>query len=71
MIGEVSYDEVPKEMLMMVVKDADRDFIVKTIIEVARTGSKGAFGDGKIFVSPVEEMYTVSSGIKETSDGEK
>jgi nitrogen regulatory protein PII 1 len=32
----------------------------------ARTGEKGAFGDGKIFMSPVEEMYTISSGVKET-----
>lgn len=65
-IGDVTYDEVPKELLMMVVKDADRDFVVKTIIEEARTGEKGAFGDGKIFVSPVDEMYTVSSGVRET-----
>ena len=34
-------------------------------MESARTGAKGAFGDGKIFVSPVEEMYTISSGVKE------
>jgi nitrogen regulatory protein PII 1 len=51
----------------MVVKAKDKDFVIKTIIEEARTGSKGAFGDGKIFVSPVEEMYTVSSGVKETA----
>jgi nitrogen regulatory protein PII 1 len=69
-IGEVTYDEVPKELLMMVVKNADKDFVIKTIIEVSRTGSKGAFGDGKIFITPVEEMYTVSSGVKETSAGE-
>lgn len=66
-IGEVTYDEVPKELLMMVIKAKDKDFVIKTIIEEARTGSKGAFGDGKIFISPVEEMYTVSSGVKETS----
>ena len=70
-IGDVTYDEVPKELLMMVVKDKDKDFVIKTIIEEARTGSKGAFGDGKIFVSPVEEMYTVSSGVKETAAEEK
>ena len=70
-IGDVTYDEVPKELLMMVVKDADRDFVIKTIIDEARTGSKGAFGDGKIFVSPVEEMYTVSSGVKETTAEEQ
>jgi nitrogen regulatory protein PII 1 len=56
---------------MMVVKTSEKDFVIKTIIEESRTGSKGAFGDGKIFVSPVEEMYTVSSGIKETSAEEK
>jgi len=70
-IGEVTYDEVPKELLLMVIKDKDRDFVIKTIIEEARTGSKGAFGDGKIFVSPVDEMYTVSSGIRETGAEEE
>jgi nitrogen regulatory protein PII 1 len=66
-IGDITYDEIPKELLLMVVKDSDRDFVVKKIIEVARTG-KGSFGDGKIFVSPVEEVYTVSSGFKEPDD---
>ena len=69
-IGNVTYDELPKEMLMMVVKDRDKDFVVKTIIDTARTGDKGSFGDGKIFVSPVVESYTVSSGVKETSEQE-
>lgn len=68
-IGDVTYDEIPKEMLMFVVPDIDRDFVVKSVISTARTGEKGAFGDGKIFVSPVEEVYTVSSGVKETSGG--
>lgn len=67
-IGDVTYDEVPKELLMMVVKAKDKEFVIKTIMEVARTGSKGAFGDGKIFVSPVEEVYTVSSGVKEEAE---
>lgn len=65
-VGEVHYDELPKELLLTVIKNADKDFVIKTIIENARTGSEGAYGDGKIFVSPVEEVYTVSSGIKET-----
>jgi nitrogen regulatory protein PII 1 len=69
-IGDVTYDEIPKELLIMVVKDADRDFVVKKIMDMARTG-KGSFGDGKIFVSPVEEVYTVSSGIKEAPDDGK
>ncbi len=68
-IGDVTYDEIPKEMLMMVVKAADKDLVVKTVMENARTGSKGSFGDGKIFVSPVDEVYTVSSGVREAAEG--
>ena len=69
-IGEITYDEIPKELLLTVVQDQDRDFVIKTVIGAARTGTKGAFGDGKIFVSPVHEVYTISSGIRETSSGE-
>lgn len=64
-VGEVFYDEIPKEMLIMVVKDEDKDDVIKLVMKNARTGVKGAFGDGKIFVSPVEEVYTISSGINE------
>jgi len=65
-IGEIQYDEIPKVMLICVVDDKDKEFVIKTVMESARTGAKGAFGDGKIFVSPVEEMYTISSGVKES-----
>ncbi|MBI4963685.1 MAG: P-II family nitrogen regulator [Desulfomonile tiedjei] len=68
-IGEITYDEIPKELLITVVPNEDKDFVIKTVIKAARTGAKGAYGDGKIFVSPVEEVYTISSGIKETPDG--
>jgi len=68
-IGEITYDEIPKELLMTVVQDEDKDFVVKTVIKAARTGDKGAYGDGKIFVSQVDEIYTISSGIKETASG--
>lgn len=68
-IGEVTYDEIPKDLLMMVVPDSDKDLVIRTLMAAARTGDRGAFGDGKIFVSPVDEVYTVSSGVKETSSG--
>ncbi len=64
-VGDITYDELPKELLITVVKDEDKDFVVKTILEAAKTGNKGAFGDGKIFVSPVDEAYTISRGTKE------
>lgn len=68
-IGDITYDEIPKELLIMVVPDADKDLVIKTVMGAARTGAKGAFGDGKIFVSPVDSVYTVSSGVKETTTG--
>jgi len=64
-VGEIHYDELPKELLLTVIPDNDKDFVINTIMENARTGDKGAFGDGKIFVLPVEEVYTVSSGVRE------
>jgi len=64
-IGEITYDELPKVMLVTVVDAKDKDFVIETVMKAARSGDKGAFGDGKIFISPVEEMYTISSGVKE------
>nr|WP_156816794.1 P-II family nitrogen regulator [Desulfovibrio oxyclinae] len=66
-IGEVTYDEIPKTMLMSVVPEVDRDFVLDTIMKAARSGTKGAFGDGKIFISDVEDVFTISSGVKETA----
>lgn len=68
-IGQITYDEIPKALLMIVIDDKDKDFVIKTIMKAARSGDKGAFGDGKIFITGVEEMYTVSSGVKETGAG--
>jgi len=65
-VGEVTYDELPKELVFTVVKETDKELVVETILKAAKTGTKGAFGDGKVFVSDVEEVYTVSSGLKET-----
>ena len=45
----------------------NEDFLertVDTISAVARTGSSGAIGDGKIFVLPVEEVIRLSDTIR-------
>ena len=63
-VGEVFYDEIPKEILLIVVEDADKEDVVKIILKYARTGENGHFGDGRIFVSPVEEAYTISTKTK-------
>jgi nitrogen regulatory protein PII 1 len=64
-VGNITYDELPKELLIIGIKDADKDFVINTIMDSARSGEKGQFGDGKIFVTPVLETYTVSNGMKE------
>jgi len=55
-IDKIYYDELPKTMLLLVAEEEDTDKIISIINESAFTGS---FGDGKIFVSPVDEAYTV------------
>lgn len=64
-VGDVYYDEIPKEMLIVVVEDSDAQEVVDTIVSTARTSETGAYGDGKIFVSSVEKAYTVSTGKAE------
>jgi nitrogen regulatory protein PII 1 len=49
-------------MLLTIIEDKDKDFVIETILKEARTGSSGNFGDGKIFISTVEESYTISTG---------
>lgn len=55
-IDKIYYDELPKTMLLLVAEEDDTSKIIDIINESAFTGS---FGDGKIFVSSVEEAYTV------------
>jgi len=50
---------VPKRMLTMVVPDDAVSKIVKSIIKVNQTGKTG---DGKIFVSPIEDALRVRTG---------
>ncbi|AOY76603.1 P-II family nitrogen regulator [Clostridium formicaceticum] len=61
-VGDISYDEIPKNLLMFVCEDEYKDHVLEVIKRKAKTGEKGAFGDGKIFVSEVEDVYTISSG---------
>lgn len=59
-VGSVFYDELPKEMLMIVVDDGVEEKVCSLIIGTARTG-EGNFGDGRIFVTPIKKAYTISS----------
>ncbi len=61
-VGDIQYDEIPKEMLLLVVNDEDKDDVVKVVMRTARTGDNGNFGDGRIFISSVLDAYTISTG---------
>jgi len=58
-VGPIYYDELPKTLLMLVVEDENTKHAIQVIEDKARTGF---IGDGKIFVSPVEEAYTIRTG---------
>ncbi len=59
-IGGMVYDEIPKVLILVVIPDEEKEKVVKVVLSAARSGNDGTFGDGKIFVSPVEEAYTIS-----------
>lgn len=58
---EVLLNMIPKVKFELVVDDADVDAIVALIRATARTGE---VGDGKIFISPVEEVVRIRTGEK-------
>ena len=56
---EYVVDLLPKVRIVATVVDEDVDLVVSTIADVARTGR---IGDGKIFVSSIEEALRVRTG---------
>jgi nitrogen regulatory protein P-II 1 len=57
--AEYTIDLVPKVRLEIVVDDAMADDVVDTVIGAARTGK---IGDGKVWVSPVEDLVRIRTG---------
>ena len=57
--AEYTVDFLPKVKLEMVVADASVDLVVETIENSARSGK---IGDGKVFVSPVEQVIRIRTG---------
>ena len=52
---------LPKVKLEIVVHDADVEKIVQAIAKTAKTNG-GAVGDGKIFVTAVQEVIRIRTG---------
>ena len=57
--AEYVVDFLPKVKVEVVVKDEDVDRVVEAIVAAAKTGK---IGDGKIFVTPVEQVIRIRTG---------
>lgn len=55
---------IPKIRLEIAVNDDFVDCTVETIIKSARTNGKGELGDGKIFITPLEDCIRIRTGEK-------
>jgi len=60
-MGEMYYEEIPKEMIVIVAEDKDVTAIIDIITKFARSTNDGSYGDGKIFILPIDEVYTIST----------
>ena len=59
--SEYTVDFLPKVKLEIVVDDEQADSVVDKIVSTANTGK---IGDGKVFVSPVEQAVRIRTGEK-------
>ena len=52
-------DLLPKTRLEIIINDKDVEKITESIVKTAQTGD---IGDGKIFISPVEDVIRIRTG---------
>lgn len=57
--AEYAVDFLPKVKIELLVKDEEVDSALEAIVEAARTGK---IGDGKIFVTNVEQVVRIRTG---------
>ncbi len=60
--SEYTVEFLQKLKVEIVVEDAQADVVVDKIVAAARTGE---IGDGKIFISPVEQTVRIRTGEKD------
>ena len=53
---------IPKVEIKIAVNDEFVDVTVDTILRTARHGADGKIGDGKIFITPLEECIRIRTG---------
>lgn len=60
--SEYTVEFLQKLKIEIVVEDAQVDMVVEKIIAAARTGE---IGDGKIFISPVDQVIRIRTGERD------
>jgi len=58
-VGEYRVEFIPKVKVELVVDDKNVDQLVQVILAVCTTGK---VGDGKIFISPIDEVIRIRTG---------
>ncbi len=58
---------VPKTLIRTVINEDQKDAIVSAIVAAAKGAGEGDIGDGKIFISHVEDAVRVRTGDNGTS----
>ena len=61
---EYSVNLLPKTYIIVIVNDEFVNLTIEAIIKGAKTGEHGKIGDGKIFVSSIEEAIRIRTGEK-------
>ncbi len=61
--AEYQVDFIPKIKIETVVEDASAERVIKAILKAAGTGK---IGDGKIFISTIEDVIRIRTGEKGT-----
>ena len=56
---------LPKALITIVIPDEDKEKIIQTILNAAKSSEEGAIGDGKIFVSTVSDVIRVRTGERD------
>jgi nitrogen regulatory protein PII len=59
---EYTVDLIPKVKVEIAVDDSQVDRVVDAILKGARSGPEGKIGDGKIFISPLEQVIRIRTG---------
>ncbi len=60
--SEYTSDFLPKLKVKVVVEDSFVEMVIELLIAAAKTGE---IGDGKIFISPVEQVFRIRTGEKD------